>query len=113
MVLREGAELALILRAVEVSSEGLQTWIGTIAGIAGAVAVGLFFLKGHARAVAPVLRGDERHFDVGVFSVGDYRVARTERGALAAIEQDGNGRSGPMFGMSCSFLCLFLARRRC
>ncbi len=33
MVLREGAELALILRAVEVSSEGLQTWIGTIAGI--------------------------------------------------------------------------------
>jgi len=37
-----GAELALILRAVELSSEGLQTWIGTIAGIAGAVAVGYF-----------------------------------------------------------------------
>ncbi len=34
MVLREGAELALILRAVELSSEGLQTWIGTIVGIA-------------------------------------------------------------------------------
>jgi len=33
MVLREGAELALILRAVELSSEGLQTWIGTIVGI--------------------------------------------------------------------------------
>ena len=49
MVLREGAELALILRAVEVSSEGLQTWIGTIAGIAGAVAVGLFFFKGTLR----------------------------------------------------------------
>src|SRR5260370_1602371 len=31
MVLREGAELALILRPVELSSEGLQTWIGTIA----------------------------------------------------------------------------------
>ncbi len=49
MVLREGAELALILRAVELSSEGLQTWIGTIAGIVGAVAVGLFFFKGTLR----------------------------------------------------------------
>jgi high-affinity iron transporter len=46
MVLREGAELALILRAVEISTEGLGTWIGTIAGIAAAVAVGLFFFKG-------------------------------------------------------------------
>jgi len=49
MVLREGAELALILRAVELSSEGLQTRIGTIVGIAGAVAVGLFFFKGTLR----------------------------------------------------------------
>jgi FTR1 family protein len=49
MVLREGAELALILRAVELSSAGLQTWIGTLAGIAGAVAVGLFFFKGTLR----------------------------------------------------------------
>jgi FTR1 family protein len=49
MVLREGAELAIILRAVELSSEGLQTWIGTIVGIAGAVAVGLFFFKGTLR----------------------------------------------------------------
>ncbi|OLB22255.1 MAG: hypothetical protein AUI12_00910 [Acidobacteria bacterium 13_2_20CM_2_57_6] len=49
MVLREGAELALILRAVELSSAGLQTWIGTIVGIGGAVAVGLFFFKGTLR----------------------------------------------------------------
>lgn len=49
MVLREGAELALILRAVELSTEGLQTWIGTIAGIVAAVAVGLFFFKGTLR----------------------------------------------------------------
>src|SRR6267378_3719034 len=49
MVLREGAELALILRAVELSSQGLQTWIGTIVGIAAAVAVGLFFFKGTLR----------------------------------------------------------------
>ena len=49
MVVREGAELALILRAVELSSEGLQTWIGTAAGIAAAVAVGVFFFKGTLR----------------------------------------------------------------
>ncbi|HKT47814.1 MAG TPA: Fe-S-containing protein, partial [Candidatus Acidoferrales bacterium] len=49
MVLREGAELALILRAVELSTEGLQTWIGTILGIAAAVAVGVFFFKGTLR----------------------------------------------------------------
>ena len=46
MVLREGAELALILRAVELSTEGFETWIGTLIGIAAAVAVGLFFFKG-------------------------------------------------------------------
>ena len=49
MVVREGAELALILRAVELSTEGLQTWIGTVVGIAAAVAVGLFFFKGTLR----------------------------------------------------------------
>lgn len=49
MVLREGVELALILRAVELSTEGLQTWIGTIVGIGAAVAVGLFFFKGTLR----------------------------------------------------------------
>ncbi len=49
MVLREGAELAIILRAVELSTEGLQTWIGTAVGIAAAVAVGLFFFKGTLR----------------------------------------------------------------
>ncbi len=46
MVVREGAELALILRAVELSTEGLQTWIGTGLGIAAAIAVGVFFFKG-------------------------------------------------------------------
>jgi high-affinity iron transporter len=46
MVLREGVELALILRAVELSSDGLQTWLGTLLGLAAAIAVGLFFFKG-------------------------------------------------------------------
>jgi high-affinity iron transporter len=46
MVLREGAELVLILRAVELSSEGMEVWIGTGLGIAIAVAVGLFFFQG-------------------------------------------------------------------
>jgi high-affinity iron transporter len=49
MVLREGVELALILRAVELSTEGLQVWVGTLTGIAAAVAVGLFFFKGTLR----------------------------------------------------------------
>jgi FTR1 family protein len=46
MVVREGAELALILRAVELSSEGVAVWIGTLLGLAVAVAVGLFFFQG-------------------------------------------------------------------
>lgn len=46
MVLREGAELILILRAVELSIAGLQVWIGTGLGIALAVAVGIFFFQG-------------------------------------------------------------------
>jgi len=41
MVLREGAEMALILRAVELSSEGVGVWMGVILGLAGAIAVGL------------------------------------------------------------------------
>ena len=46
MVVREGAELALILRAVELSTEGLAVWIGTILGLAVAIAVGVFFFHG-------------------------------------------------------------------
>jgi high-affinity iron transporter len=46
MVLREGAELALILRAVELSSEGLAVWIGTSLGLGVAIAVGWFFFHG-------------------------------------------------------------------
>src|SRR6202142_3505424 len=49
MVLREGAELVLILRAVELSTQGVQVWIGTVLGIAIAVAVGLFFFQGTLR----------------------------------------------------------------
>ena len=46
MVVREGAELALILRAVELSTEGLAVWIGTALGLAVAIAVGVFFFQG-------------------------------------------------------------------
>jgi len=46
MVVREGAELVLVLRAVEFSSAGAEVWVGTLLGIALAVAVGLFFFQG-------------------------------------------------------------------
>jgi high-affinity iron transporter len=46
MVLREGAELALILRAAELSTEGVAVWIGTGLGLALAIAVGFFFFEG-------------------------------------------------------------------
>jgi high-affinity iron transporter len=46
MVLREGAELALMLRAVELSSRGAAVWIGTLLGLGGAVAVGVLFFQG-------------------------------------------------------------------
>jgi high-affinity iron transporter len=49
MVVREGAELVLILRAVELSSAGVEVWIGTLLGIGIAIAVGLFFFKGTLR----------------------------------------------------------------
>ena len=49
MVVREGAELVLVLRAVELSSAGVQVWIGTAIGIAIAAAVGFFFFQGTLR----------------------------------------------------------------
>lgn len=49
MVVREGAELVLILRAVELSTAGVQVWIGTLLGIALAVGVGFFFFQGTLR----------------------------------------------------------------
>jgi high-affinity iron transporter len=53
MVVREGAELVLILRAVELSSAGVEVWIGTALGIAIAVAVGLFFFQGTLKIPLP------------------------------------------------------------
>jgi len=80
---------------VELSSEGLQTWIGTIVGIAGAVAVGLFFFKGTLRV--PL----HRFFAATsvILMLVSFQLALTglhefERGALAAFEQDGDGDSG-------------------
>jgi high-affinity iron transporter len=46
MVVREGAEMVLILRAVELSTMGVQVLIGTVLGIALAVAVGFLFFQG-------------------------------------------------------------------
>ena len=49
IVAREGVELALLLRAVELSSEGLATWIGAALGLGMAIAVGVLFFRGTLR----------------------------------------------------------------
>jgi FTR1 family protein len=49
MVVREGVELALILRAVEFSTASLEVWLGTAMGLGLAVLVGLSFFKGTLR----------------------------------------------------------------
>jgi len=59
MVLREGVELALILRAVELSSDGLQTWIGTILGLAAGNRRRPFLFQGHRQnSSSPFFRAD-------------------------------------------------------
>ena len=79
MVLREGAELALILRAVEMSTEGLQTWIGTVAGIARGGGRRTIFLQGHVEgAFASLFCGDQFDPDTGGDSVGGNWAARIE-----------------------------------
>jgi FTR1 family protein len=45
-VLREGAELALILRGMALSSEGLGVWIGASVGVGVAIAVAWLFFHG-------------------------------------------------------------------
>jgi high-affinity iron transporter len=49
LVVREGVELALILRAVEFSTASLEVGIGTALGLALAVLVGVSFFKGTLR----------------------------------------------------------------
>jgi high-affinity iron transporter len=49
LVVREGVELALILRAMEFSTAGLEVAIGTALGLALAVVVGVSFFKGTFR----------------------------------------------------------------
>lgn len=49
VVAREGIELVLLLRAVELSSEGLGTWIGAGLGLCLAIAVGVLFFRGTLR----------------------------------------------------------------
>jgi high-affinity iron transporter len=43
---QRGSGIGSDLACRRITTEGLQTWIGTIAGIGAAVAVGLFFFKG-------------------------------------------------------------------
>jgi high-affinity iron transporter len=49
MVLREGAETVLILSAVTLNSTELMSFLGTLLGVAGAIAFGVMFVKGSVR----------------------------------------------------------------
>jgi high-affinity iron transporter len=49
MVLREGAETVLILSAVSLNSTELMSFLGTLLGVAAAVAFGMMFVKGSVR----------------------------------------------------------------
>ena len=49
MVLREGAETVLILSAVTLNSSELFSFIGTVLGIAAAIAFGVVFVKGSVK----------------------------------------------------------------
>jgi FTR1 family protein len=49
MVLREGAETVLILSAVSLNSSELQSFLGTLLGVAAAIAFGVMFVKGSVR----------------------------------------------------------------
>jgi high-affinity iron transporter len=49
MVLREGAETVLILSAVTLNSSELVSFIGTVLGIAAAIAFGVAFVKGSVK----------------------------------------------------------------
>ena len=49
MVLREGAETVLILSAVSLNSTELMSFLGTLMGLAAAIAFGVMFVKGSVR----------------------------------------------------------------
>src|SRR5579862_8467784 len=49
MVLREGAETVLILSAVTLNSTELMSFLGTLLGVAAAIAFGVMFVKGSVR----------------------------------------------------------------
>ncbi len=100
MVVREGAELVLILRAVELSSAGVEVWIGTLVRNRACGRGGTLLLPRNAEnSAAPLLCCDERDFNGCRVPVGSYRAARIERGNVAAIEQDWRWRR---LGRSCA-----------
>src|SRR5208282_5614718 len=51
----------------------------------------IFFQGDSARTVTPIFWRHQRHSDPSGVSAWADRIARTERGAVAAIQQSGNG----------------------
>ena len=92
MVLREGAELVLILRAVELSSAGIEVWIGTGDWDFAVDLSRVVLLPGHAQdSFGAILCGDQYDFDGGGVSARFDGRARIERGAVDLVEQARDG----------------------
>jgi len=108
MVLREGPELALILRAVELRARGLQAWIGTIVGIAAAVAVGLFFFKALRISAHRFFAATSVILMLVAFQLALTGLHELSEGRAAAVEQGGDGQIlDRSYGMNVLFV-LFL-----
>jgi len=97
MVLREGAELALILPCRGAfSSEGLETWIGRL-GDCRSVAVGLFFLKKlYAYRCNRFFSATSVILMLWHFNWRSPRLHELSEARIGAFEQGGDGLLGPI-----------------
>ena len=96
MVVREGAELVLILRAVELSSAGVEVWIGTLWASRLRLRWGCFFFQGTLKiplhrffaATSVILM-------VVAFQLALTGVHELSEAMWIAVEQGGDGDDRP------------------
>jgi high-affinity iron transporter len=109
LVLREGAELALILRAVELSTAGLEVAIGTGIGLALAVAVGVFFFKGTLRIpLGRFFRATSTILMIVAFQLGLTGIHEMSEGLWLPSSQGEMAVVGPIVRNEVFFFVLIL-----